>query len=169
MQFLAEHICFSWDRKNSSFTPSCRWYKTKGQNKKAQKNAFFKEEFTSRSQRKAKNIAFWWRALWKSSGAVMLVGCVQTAKDPRIIFGGERKQDWDTIQRMRVVLQRKREKKKTHEKGVDTPPPIHLREGFLNHSSGHQMVLQRQVWSMRCWSRQGGWRNEEAEGHLASR
>lgn len=30
---------------------------------------------------------------------------------------------------------------------------IHLWEDFLNHSCGHQMVLQRQVWSMRCWSR----------------
>lgn len=24
-------------------------------------------------------------------------------------------------------------------------PDIHMQEGFLNHSSGHQMVLQRQV------------------------
>lgn len=59
MQFLAEHICFSWDGVNSSFMPSCRWYKTKGQNKKGEKTSFFKEEFTWRSKRKTKNITFW--------------------------------------------------------------------------------------------------------------
>lgn len=52
-----------------------------------------------------------------------------------------------------------RQGKKYCEKGVDffllpTLLLSHLREGFLNHSSGHQMVLQRQVWSMCCWSRQ---------------
>lgn len=66
-------------------------------------------------------------------------------------YWGGRTQHWDTIQRIRVVLQ---EESKNMTRSWLSFFLIHLREGFLNHSSGHQMVLQRQVWSMCCSSRQ---------------
>lgn len=122
-------------------------------NKMAKNTHFSKRE----SNEKQTVLDFRW-VVKKNAGNVMLVDWAQAAKTCSHHFWRGRKQDWDTIQRTKVVLQDSREK--DCENGVDifffSPTLLlsHLREGFLNHSSGHQMVLQRQVWSMCCWSRQ---------------
>lgn len=109
-----------------------------------------------KSNRKQTTSDFQW-VLQESIEYVMLVDKVQVANACSHHFW-RRKQDWDTLQRTKVVLQQGEENRSNWRTGLIFFLPTLLLsqqcEGFLNHSSGHQMVLQRQVWSMCCWFRQ---------------
>lgn len=88
-------------------------------NKMAKNTHFSKRE----SNEKQTVLDFRW-VVKKNAGNVMLVDWAQAAKTCSHHFWRGRKQDWDTIQRTKVVLQDSREK--DCENGVDiffSPPP----------------------------------------------
>lgn len=103
----------------------------------------------------------------KNIRILMLLVCLWFMKSPPDHHWGGRTQDWDTIQRIRAVLQARSKK---HGGGV----------GFLfpPHSSARRLP-ESQQWSPdgaakaglihTLLDQAGGWRNEEVEGALASR